>query len=54
MLLQIGLLILTLTGVVLPLFLADPYKMIRTDRTKVAPIRHPSWKTGLSSVFLWH
>jgi hypothetical protein len=52
MLLQIGLLILTLTGVVLPLFLADPYKMIRTDGTKVAPIRHPSWKTGLISLFV--
>jgi MFS family permease len=45
-------LVLTLTGVVLPLFLADPYKMIRTDGTRVTPIRHPSWKTEFVSLFV--
>ncbi|KIK37066.1 hypothetical protein CY34DRAFT_477572 [Suillus luteus UH-Slu-Lm8-n1] len=45
-------LILTLTGVILPLFLADPYKMIRTDGTRVTPIRHPSWKTEFISLFV--
>ncbi|KAG2145806.1 MFS general substrate transporter [Suillus clintonianus] len=48
----IGLLILTLIGVVLPTFLVDPYKMIRTDGTKVTPIRHPSWKTEFLSLFV--
>lgn len=45
-------LVLSLTGVVLPLFLADPYKMIRTDGTRVAPIRYPSWKTEFISLFV--
>lgn len=48
----IGFLILSLTGVVLPLFLADPYKIIRTDGTRVTPIRHPSWKTEFISLFV--
>lgn len=50
--LKIVFLILTLTGVILPLFLADPYKMIRTDGTRVTPIRHPSWKTEFVSLFV--
>lgn len=45
-------LVLSFTGVVLPLLLADPYKMIRTDGTRVAPIRYPSWKTEFISLFV--
>ncbi|OJA17344.1 hypothetical protein AZE42_09602 [Rhizopogon vesiculosus] len=45
-------LVLSFTGVILPLFLADPYKMIRTDGTRVTPIRHPSWKTEFISLFV--
>ncbi|KAG0698388.1 MFS general substrate transporter [Suillus ampliporus] len=48
----IAFLVLSLTGVILPLFLADPYKMIRTDGTRVTPIRHPSWKTEFVSLFV--
>jgi len=50
--LQIVFLVLSFTGVILPLFLADPYKMIRTDGTRVTPIRHPSWKTEFISLFV--
>ncbi|CAL1696861.1 unnamed protein product [Somion occarium] len=39
----IGFLILTLIGVVIPLFMADPNKMVRSDGSKVASPRHPSW-----------
>jgi hypothetical protein len=50
--LQIVFLVLSFTGVILPLFLADPYKIIRTDGTMVTPIRHPSWKTEFVSLFV--
>lgn len=45
-------LVLSFTGVILPLFLVDPCKMIRTDGTRVTPIRHPSWKTEFISLFV--
>ncbi|KAH0832334.1 MFS general substrate transporter [Lanmaoa asiatica] len=48
----IGFLILTLIGVVLPIFMADPYKMIRTDGTRVVRTSHPSWKTEFISLFV--
>ena len=38
-------------GVVIPLLMADPKKMIRTDGTRVSTARHPSWKTEI--VGLW-
>ncbi|EGN98006.1 hypothetical protein SERLA73DRAFT_182836 [Serpula lacrymans var. lacrymans S7.3] len=47
----IGFLILTLIGVTIPLLMADPNKMIRTDGTRVVTIRHPSWKTEI--YILW-
>jgi hypothetical protein len=34
----------------LPLFLAGPCKMIRTDGTKVTHIYHPSWKIESSVI----
>ncbi|KAG1832618.1 major facilitator superfamily domain-containing protein [Suillus subalutaceus] len=48
----IGFLILTLIGVFLPLFMADPDKMVRTDGTRVNLVRHPSWKTEFLSLFI--
>ncbi|KAG1822471.1 MFS general substrate transporter [Suillus subaureus] len=48
----IGFLILTLIGVFLPLLMADPDKMIRTDGTRVNEVRHPSWKTEFFSLFI--
>jgi MFS family permease len=47
----IGFLVLTLIGVTIPLAMADPNKMIRTDGTKVTTNRQPSWKTEI--VGLW-
>lgn len=43
--LQIVFLTLTVVGVVIPLCMADPNKMIRSDGTKVTSPQHPSWKT---------
>ncbi|KAF8961018.1 major facilitator superfamily domain-containing protein [Flammula alnicola] len=48
----IGFLILTLIGVVIPMFMADPEKMIRTDGTKVTTSRHPSWKVELYGLWM--
>ncbi|KDQ55000.1 hypothetical protein JAAARDRAFT_196364 [Jaapia argillacea MUCL 33604] len=47
----IGFLILTLIGVCIPMLMADPKKMIRTDGTRLPALRHPSWKTEF--VGLW-
>ncbi|GLB36694.1 putative MFS general substrate transporter [Lyophyllum shimeji] len=43
----IGFLVLTLIGVLIPLTMVDPAKMIRTDGTKVTAPRQPSWKTEI-------
>jgi len=48
----IGFLVLTLIGVLIPLLMTDPHKMIRTDGTKVTTPRHPSWKTEFYSLWL--
>ena len=32
--------------------MADPYKMIRTDGSKVVRTVHPSWKTEFISLFI--
>lgn len=32
--------------------MVDPYKMIRTDGTKVVRTTHPSWKTEFISLFV--
>ncbi|KAF8584969.1 hypothetical protein K439DRAFT_1095597 [Ramaria rubella] len=47
----IGFVVLSGIGVLLPLAMTDPNKMIRTDGTKVTTPRHPSWKTEF--YFLW-
>ena len=48
----IGFLILSLIGVVIPMLMADPAKMVRTDGTKVHTPNHPSWKKEFMG--LWH
>jgi len=48
----IGFLILTLIGVLIPMLMADPAKMIRTDGTKVTIPRHPSWKTEIKGLYI--
>lgn len=48
----IAFIILTTTGMIIPFFMADPEKMIRTDGTKVTAVRHPSWKTEFKGLYL--
>ncbi|KAF8060872.1 MFS general substrate transporter [Lyophyllum atratum] len=48
----IGFLVLTLIGVTIPLAMADPNKMIRTDGTKVTAVRQPSWKTEIFGLWV--
>ncbi|KAH7886219.1 MFS general substrate transporter [Phlebopus sp. FC_14] len=48
----IGIMILSLIGVTLPLLMANPAKMIRTDGTKVEHHRHPSWKVEIYSLWV--
>ncbi|KAF8838976.1 MFS general substrate transporter [Paxillus ammoniavirescens] len=48
----VGFLILTLIGVIIPLLMADPDKMLRTDGTKVVTPRHPSWKSEFYNLWV--
>ncbi|RDB24573.1 hypothetical protein Hypma_008199 [Hypsizygus marmoreus] len=48
----IGFLVLTLIGVLIPLLMVDPNKMIRTDGTKVTAPRHPSWKVEIYGLWV--
>ncbi|PBK60050.1 MFS general substrate transporter [Armillaria solidipes] len=48
----IGFLVLTLIGVLIPMMMANPDKMIRSDGTKVTTPRHPSWKTEIIGLFV--
>lgn len=48
----VGFLILTLIGVFLPLLMANPDKVIRTDGTRVNQVRCPSWKTELFRLYV--
>ncbi|ETW78309.1 hypothetical protein HETIRDRAFT_454298 [Heterobasidion irregulare TC 32-1] len=48
----IGFLVLTLIGVTIPMLMADPNKMIRTDGTKVTAPRQPSWQTELYGLYV--
>jgi len=47
----IGFLVLTIIGVAIPMCMADPKKMLRTDGSKVTTPRHPSWQTEIKG--LW-
>jgi len=44
--------ILTGMGALIPLLMADPDKMIRTDGTKVTTPHQPSWKTEIHSLYI--
>ncbi|KAG6849467.1 hypothetical protein H0H93_008194 [Arthromyces matolae] len=48
----IAFLVLTCLGVLIPFFMVDPAKMIRTDGTRVTPVRHPSWKSEFHGLFV--
>lgn len=48
----IGFLVLTLIGVVIPMTMANPTKMLRSDGTKVTTVRHPSWRTEFYSLWV--
>ena len=49
---QIGFLVLTGIGVLIPLLMANPKAMIRSDGTRVIPPRHPSWKTEFYGLWI--
>jgi len=44
--------ILTGMGTLIPLFMADPEKMIRTDGTKVTTPHQPSWRTEIYGLYI--
>ncbi|KAF8639403.1 hypothetical protein AX17_001528 [Amanita inopinata Kibby_2008] len=48
----IGFLVLTTIGVIIPMLMADPEKMIRTDGTKVTIPRQPSWKSEIYGLYV--
>jgi hypothetical protein len=48
----IAFLILTGFGMFIPLLMADPKKMIRTDGTRVTTILHPSWKSEIFGLWV--
>ncbi|KAG8908079.1 hypothetical protein FRB99_000523 [Tulasnella sp. 403] len=48
----IGFLALTVSGVFIPMLMADPKKMYRTDGTKVTAPRYPSWKKEVYSLYV--
>lgn len=48
----IGFLILTLIGVCIPMIMVAPENIIRTDGTRVATVRHPSWKIELYGLWV--
>jgi hypothetical protein len=39
-------------GMIVPMLMADPKKMYRTDGTKVTTVEHPSWSYEFKSVFI--
>lgn len=48
----VAFLILTLIGVLIPLIMVDPTKMIRTDGTRVTTPRQPSWKVEFYGLYI--
>jgi len=48
----IAFLVLTLFGTLIPLVMVDPQKIIRTDGSKVATARHPSWRVEISGLWI--
>jgi len=49
---QIAFLVLTLIGTSIPLLMADPDKMVRTDGTVVTTPRQPSWKSEIKGLWI--
>ncbi|KIJ66415.1 hypothetical protein HYDPIDRAFT_174514 [Hydnomerulius pinastri MD-312] len=47
-----GFMVITLIGITIPLLMANPAKMIRTDGTKVESSRHPSWKSEIYGLWI--
>ncbi|TFK89271.1 MFS general substrate transporter [Polyporus arcularius HHB13444] len=48
----IGFVVLTGIGVLIPLLMANPLKMIRTDGTRVVTPRHPSWRSEFYGLWI--
>ncbi|KAI0761154.1 MFS general substrate transporter [Trametes elegans] len=48
----IGFLVLTCIGFTIPMLMADPRKMVRSDGSRVVTPRHPSWKTEFYGLYL--
>ncbi|KAI5891680.1 MFS general substrate transporter [Schizophyllum commune H4-8] len=48
----IAFLVLTGIGVAIPMLMVNPKTMIRSDGTKVATPRHPSWKTEILGLYV--
>ncbi|KAH7931407.1 MFS general substrate transporter [Leucogyrophana mollusca] len=48
----VGLLILALLGVTVPLFMADPQRMVRTDGTKIVIARQSTWRTEFYGLWI--
>ncbi|KAJ6460310.1 MFS general substrate transporter [Mycena sanguinolenta] len=48
----ISFLVLTVLGAIIPLFMVDPKKMIRTDGTRVVVPHAPSWKTEILALWV--
>ncbi|KAF9443610.1 MFS general substrate transporter [Macrolepiota fuliginosa MF-IS2] len=48
----IGFLVLTLIGVTIPIFMAEPSKIVRFDGTRVTTPRHPSWKSEILGLWV--
>ena len=49
---QIVFLVLTGVGVLIPLLMAEPSKMVRVDGTRVTTPQHPSWKTEFMGLWI--
>ncbi|KZO99654.1 MFS general substrate transporter [Calocera viscosa TUFC12733] len=48
----IAFIVLTCSGAIFALLLVNPNNMYRTDGTKVAPVRHPTWTAEISGLGL--
>lgn len=49
---QIGFLVLTVIGTLIPIIMADPTDIVRTDGTMVTAPRHPSWKVEIYGLWM--
>ena len=49
---QITFLVLTSIGVLIPLLMVDPRSMVRSDGSRLANPRHPSWKNEFYGLYI--